>query len=177
MSTITAVIPALLTADPERRAAPYENWRPPVVGVSLLVPVGPDSLAVADLCDLILMPTGSVSDGQNPREAAHDVLRRAPEGLPLLRRVALTCTQMRRRKVITHIWATAPMTRQAVGHLTYRDPRANVRVLPTMRVLDGFPPPGRLRFQVALQALATGGTAYIEGGVVYPSIPPELAQE
>ncbi|MET7474681.1 hypothetical protein ABZT17_10035 [Streptomyces sp. NPDC005648] len=148
-----------------------------MIGVSLLVPVGPDSLVVADLRELILIPTGPVYDGQQPREAAHSVLRGAKEGLPLLRRVALTCTRMRRRKVITHVWATEPMTREAVGHLEYRDPRANVRVLPTMRVLDDLPPQGRLRFLVALQALATSGTAYIEDGVVQPSIPLELAQE
>ncbi len=81
MPTVTAVIPALRSADPEQRTAPYENWRPPVIGVSLLVPVGPDSLVVADLNDLIVMPTGSVYDGQKSREAAHYVLH-GPEGLP-----------------------------------------------------------------------------------------------
>ncbi|MFM9629841.1 MULTISPECIES: hypothetical protein [Streptomyces] len=177
MSTITAVMPVLRGVDPARRTAPYENWRPPVIGVSLLVPVGSDSLVVADLRDLILMPTGSVHDGRKPSEAAHDVLRGAPEGLPVLRRVALACTQMRRRKVITHIWATAPMSREDVGALSYHDPRADVRVLPTMRVVDELTQSGRLRVLVALQALATGETAYIEGGVVQPSIPPDLANE
>ncbi|WP_329359255.1 hypothetical protein [Streptomyces sp. NBC_01483] len=85
--------------------------------------------------------------------------------------------QARRRKVITHVLATAPMTREAVGHLIYRDPRATVRVLPTMRVIDDLPTLGRLRVLVGLQALATGETAYIEGGVVLPSVPPTFTQE
>ncbi|MEU1449005.1 hypothetical protein, partial [Streptomyces mirabilis] len=69
------------------------------------------------------------------------------------------------------------MTREAVGHLIYRDPRATVRVLPTMRVIDDLPTQGRLRVLVGLQALATGETAYIEGGVVLPSAPPTLTPE
>ncbi|MFE7543830.1 hypothetical protein [Streptomyces platensis] len=96
--------------------------------------------------------------------------------LLILRRVALAWQQTRRRKVITHVLATAPLTRAAVGYLAYRDPRANVRVLPTMRVLKDLNEVGRLRALVALQALATGETAYIEGGVVHPSAPPSLTQ-
>ncbi|MCZ0998007.1 hypothetical protein O1M63_07280 [Streptomyces mirabilis] len=69
------------------------------------------------------------------------------------------------------------MTREAVGHLIYRDPRATVRVLPTVRVIDDLPTQGRLRVLVGLQALATGETAYIEGGVVLPSAPPNLTPE
>ncbi|AZS70354.1 hypothetical protein DDE74_04865 [Streptomyces lydicus] len=37
------------------------------------------------------------------------------------------------------------MTREDAGHLVYRDPRADVRVLPTMHVVDGLPAKGRLR--------------------------------
>ncbi|WP_326731873.1 hypothetical protein [Streptomyces phaeochromogenes] len=60
--------------------------------------------------------------------------------------------------------------------MTYRDPRADMRVLPTLRVLNDQPAPGRLRILVALQALAIGETAYIEGGMVRPSAPPDLIQ-
>jgi hypothetical protein len=66
------------------------------------------------------------------------------------------------------------MTREAVGHLIYRDARADVRVLPTIRVLDDLPVQGRIRVLAALQALATGETAYIEGDTVRPSAPPGL---
>jgi hypothetical protein len=179
MPTITApVTPTAHSADPvpAQKTASYENWRPPVIGVSLLVPVGPDSLVVADLLGTIIVPTGCVYDGQNPAEAAQDVLHGAPDGLPLLRRVAVSCVQLRRRKVITHVLATESMTREDVGSLNYRDPRADVRVLPTMRVVDSLTAGGRQRVLVALQALATGETAYIEGGVVRRSIPADLVQ-
>ncbi|MER0476907.1 hypothetical protein ABR737_00810 [Streptomyces sp. Edi2] len=146
--------------------------------MSLLVPVGADALVVADLLGSIMMPTGTLQGGQTPQQAAQDVLRGAPDGLPLLRRVALAWVQTRRRKVITHVLATTDsMTREDAGHLIYRDPRADVRVLPTLRVVDGLPAKGRLRLLVGLQALATGETAYIEGDVVRPSAPPDLIPE
>ncbi|MGW1496851.1 hypothetical protein [Streptomyces sp. NPDC002402] len=180
MSTITApAIPDSRRADPvpARTTAPYENWRPPVIGVSLLVPVGPDALVVADLLGSLMMPNGSVHDGQTPEQAARDVLRGAPDSFLLLRRVALARVQMRRRTVITHVLATAPMTREAARHLIYRDPRAEVHVLPTMRLIDDLPPRARQRVLVGLQALATGQTAYLEEGVVHASPPPDLLQE
>ncbi|MEU2585319.1 hypothetical protein ABZ612_20625 [Streptomyces avermitilis] len=177
MPTITApVLPSASSADPVPASTPtrYENWRPPVIGVALLIPVGADALVVADLRGLITLPTGAVHGGQTPEQAAQDVLRSATDGLPLLRRVILASTQTRRRKVITHHLATEPMTRQMVGELIYRDPRADVRVLPTLRVLDSVTAAGQQRILVALQALATGATAYIEGNVVLPSLPPSL---
>lgn len=172
MPTITA--PALL---PARKTASYGDWRPPIVGVSVLVPVGADALVVVDLLGGLMIPTGSVPDGQTPQQAAQDVLRGAPGGLPLLRRVALAWVQARRRKVITHVLATEPMTHEDVGQLIYRDPRADVLVLPTMRVVDELPTPGRLRVLVGLQALATGETAYLEGDEVRHYAPPGLIQE
>ncbi|MGW3447387.1 hypothetical protein [Streptomyces sp. NPDC001076] len=123
---------------------------------------------------MIMLPTGAVHDGQTQEQAAQDILRGTLDGLPGLRRVAMASTQTRRRKVITHLLATEPMTRETVGELIYRDPRADVRVLPTLRVLDSVTAAGQLRILVALQALATGTTAYIEGSVVLPSLPPGL---
>jgi hypothetical protein len=178
MPTITAPVLPAAAWGVDHVAAPtparYENWRPPVIGVAFLIPVGADALVVADLRGLITLPTGSVHDGQTPEQAAQDVLRGSTDGLPLLRRVVLTSTQTRRRKVITHHLATEPMTRQTVGQLIYRDPRADVRVLPTLRVLDSVTAAGKQRILVALQALATGTTAYIEGNTVLPSLTPDL---
>lgn len=167
-------MPAAAEIPAQRRGAAYENWRPPIIGVTILIPVGADALVVADLRGLIMLPTGAVHDGQTPEQAAQDVLRGATDGLPLLRRVVLASTQTRRRKVITHHLATEPMTRQAVGELIYRDPRVDVRVLPTLRVLDSVTAEGQQRILVALQAMATGTTAHIEGNVVLPSLPPGL---
>ncbi|MFI9024580.1 hypothetical protein [Streptomyces sp. NPDC053560] len=163
MPTITAPAPAAPT--PVRKAAPYENWRPPIIGVSLLVPVGAGALVVG-LLGCTMLPTGTVYGGQSLEQATQNVLHGAPGGLPLVRRVVLAWVQMRRRKVITHVLATESMPRKDVEQLTYRDPRAEVRVLPTLQVIDKLTPKGRLRALVGLQALATGETAYIEGDVV-----------
>lgn len=162
---VTSSIPA------QRRAA-YENWRPPVVGIALLIPVGADCLVVADLCGMLMLPVGDVRVGQSPEEAAQRVL--APrESLPLLRRVVVHRVQTRRRKVITHVLASEPMTCAAVDDMTYRDPRADVRVMPTVQFIGEVRPEAGLRILVGLQALATGTTACIEGGVVLNGSPPE----
>lgn len=167
MPTATAAAPA------QRSRAPYENWRPPVIGVSLLVPVGADCIAVAELRGMLMLPVGGVYDGQTPEEAGYRVLVDPSGGLRLQRRVAVDSAQTRRRKVITHVLAAAPMTRDAVTGLVYRDPRATVRVMPTVQLVDQWPT-GRARLLVSLQALATGGTACIEDGVVRTEMPPTL---
>ncbi|MFJ4623662.1 hypothetical protein [Streptomyces sp. NPDC088812] len=148
---------AVATVPARRRPAAYENWRPPVVGVSLLVPVGADCITVVDLRGILMLPVGGVYDGQTPEEAGYRVLVDPSGGLRLLRRVAVDWVQTRRRKVITHIMAAAPMTRAAATGLVYRDPRATVRVMSTLQFLDQWPT-GRTRLLVSLQALATGDT-------------------
>jgi hypothetical protein len=163
-------MPTTAAISTQRRAA-YEDWRPPVVGVALLMPVGADCLAVADLCGMLMLPVGDVRVGQSPEEAAQRVLA-SREGLPLLRRVVVDRVQTRRRKVITHVLASALMTCAAVDGLTYRDPRAVVRVMPTVQFIGEVWPEARLRILVALQALSTGTTACIESGVVRDGSPP-----
>ncbi|MEV6404090.1 hypothetical protein AB0M58_14245 [Streptomyces bobili] len=164
MPTATDIAPA------PRRHASYQNWRPPVTGVSLLVPVGADCIAIADLRGMLMLPVGGMCDGQTPEEAGYRVLTDPTGGLRLLRRVAVDSVQMRRRKVITHVIAAAPMTRDAVTNLVYRDPRATVRVMPTLQLLDHWPT-GRARLLLSLQALATGETACIEDEAVHARVP------
>ncbi|MFH9734937.1 hypothetical protein [Streptomyces sp. NPDC017260] len=141
-----------------------------MVGVVLLVPVGADCLAVADLRGSIVLPVGAVYDGQTPERAAHEILSGPPDELRLLRRVAVDWVQMRRRKVVTHVLAAAPITREAVMDLSYRDPRATIRVMLTLQVIDQVWPPARTRILVGLQALATGEMACIEAGQVHYGI-------
>lgn len=143
-------------ATPARRHPGYENWRPPIFGVALLLPVGADCLAVADLRGMLMLPVGDVPTGQTPEEAAQHVLA-SPEDLPPLRRVVINQVQTRRRKVITHVLASAPMTRAAVDALAYRDPRANVRVMPTLEFIDQVWPMARLRILVGLQVSQRAG--------------------
>ncbi|WP_172387217.1 hypothetical protein [Streptomyces sp. MNP-20] len=139
---------------PPRPRARYENWRPPLYGVSLLIPVGTDALVITDLRGLISLPAGPVAPDQSPQEAAQHVLRGAPGDLPELRHVVLASAQMRRRKVITHVLATAPITPKTAAHLAYHDPRAEVRVWPTMTVIDNVASLTQVRVLVGLQVLA-----------------------
>src|SRR2546423_14942376 len=122
-------MPATAAIPGQRRRSAYENWRPPVIGVQLLVPVGADCLLVAETLGSIVLPVDAVHDRETPWEAAQHVLRGAPNGVPALRHVLLDQKQMRRRKVITHVLATASMSRGDVAPLTYRDPRGELRVL------------------------------------------------
>ncbi|MGP4009935.1 hypothetical protein [Streptomyces sp. 4N124] len=165
----TAAIPALC-----RRAA-YENWRPPLIGVQLLVPIGVDCLLVAETLGSIVLPVDTVHTGERPWQAAQHVLRGARHGIPVLRHVVLDQKQMRRRKVITHVLATASMSRSDVAALTYRDPRGELRVLPTDLVINRLPTLARPRVLFALQALAIDETVYLEDGVVQDSPPAEAS--
>ncbi|MET9914900.1 hypothetical protein ABZZ74_51010 [Streptomyces sp. NPDC006476] len=167
-------MPAATVATPAPRGATYENWRPPIVGVALLVPVGAHCLAVADLRGMLMLPVGDVHPGQSVEEAAHNVLHPAAEGLQLLRQVAVDRIQTRRRTITTHLLASLPATRAVVDNLTYRDARADVRIMPTLHFIEQVRPHARLRVLVGLQALATGETAFIEDGTVRAAIPTEL---
>lgn len=162
-------MPTVAPAAPLVRArAPYENWRPPIIGVTVLVPVGADELLTADAtgCGCLVLPTGTVEEGQTPEQAAQFVLPGAPNGLPVLRRVAVDQVQTRRRTVITHIVVTSPLTHAGAAALTYRDPRAVLRVLPTAKTIADLPERARARALLGLQALAIGVMAYAEDGTV-----------
>jgi hypothetical protein len=145
-----------------------------VVGVALLVPVGSDCLVVADLQGMLTLPCGPVHDGQTLQEAAHRILCGPAGDLQLLRHVAVDWVQTRRRKVITHLLAVLSATPDTVERLIYRDPRATVRVMPTLRLLDQVQPTTRTRIVVGLHALATGETFSIEGGEVQAEPPTKV---
>ncbi|GAA1153248.1 hypothetical protein GCM10009654_06010 [Streptomyces hebeiensis] len=151
-----------------RSRVPYENWRPPVIGVTLLVPVGADELLVADAtgCGDIVLPTGSVENDESPEQAAQRALQGTRRDLPVLRQVAVNQVQMRRRKVISHLVATHPLTHEDAADLAYRDPRAVLRVLPTGQAITELPEKAQARLLLGLQALAIGVMAYLEDDVV-----------
>lgn len=74
------------TARPRARA-PYENWRPPITGVTVLALVGVTSLVLPRLPgDTWALPTGSVEEGRSPEEAAQAVLTPLSGTLPVARR-------------------------------------------------------------------------------------------
>ncbi|MFC9624434.1 hypothetical protein ACFTXM_32145 [Streptomyces sp. NPDC056930] len=74
--------------------------------------------------------------------------------------------QMRRRKIITHILVTGPITREDTARLTYRDPRAVLRALPTVRAIADLPEDARARALIGFQALTIGAVAHLEAGTV-----------
>lgn len=149
------------TAPAPRRHGLYENWKPPVVGVCLLLPVGADCLSVADLRGMLTLPVGTVDNGQTLEQAAHAVVTGPPTPLLNLRHVAVHEIQTRRRKVITHVLAATTMAHDTVATLRYRDPRAVLGIMPTPQFLDQASPPLCARTLTALQALATGTTAQL----------------
>lgn len=154
------------TATPRTRT-PYENWRPPIVGVSVLIPVGAHELALASVPgSALVLPTGAVEHDQSPEEAAQAVLTGLPGGLPVRRRVAVEQVQLRRRKIITHLVVTAPLTRCVAEQLAYRDVRATVHVLPTVQAVAALPQRARARALLGLQALAIGAMVHIRDGEV-----------
>jgi hypothetical protein len=123
------------------------------------------------------IPVGSVNDDQAAEQAAQFTLPGLPGGLPIRRCVAVDEVQMRRRKVITHIVVTAPLTEADAARLAYRDPRAELRALPTGRAIAELPQRARERALLGLQALAIGVVAYLEDGVVQclEAVPGEVA--
>ncbi len=153
MPTATAPAPA------PRRHAPYENWKPPVVGICLLLPVGTDCLAVANLQGILTLPVGTVNKGQTLEQASHAVMPGLQSHRLNLRHAAVHEVQARRRKVVTHVLAATAITHDTVTTLRYRDPRAVLKVMPTLQFLDHTSPRTRARTLSALQALATGTTA------------------
>ncbi|QUI32626.1 hypothetical protein H9W91_18505 [Streptomyces alfalfae] len=158
---------AALPVPKPRTRAPYENWRPPIIGVSVLAPVGATGLVVPCMPGgTLVLPTGTVEDGQSPEEAAQAVLTGLPDGLPIRRRVAVSQVQMRRRKVITHLVVTAPLAVQEAHSLMYRDVRADVRVLPTEKAVAALPEKSRARVLLGLQALAIGAMVYVRDGEI-----------
>ncbi|MFF0754384.1 hypothetical protein [Streptomyces sp. NPDC004267] len=153
-------------SSPGRQPAIYENWRPPVVGVGVLIPVGADHLVLVRTCGILAIPTGAVEYTQSPEGAARTVLTGLPDGLPVRRHVAVQSVQMRRRQVITHTVATSPLHPEQVSCLVYRDPRAEVCILPTADAVAALTDRGRARLLLGLQALAIGATAYVRDGRV-----------
>ncbi|MFB7512858.1 hypothetical protein [Streptomyces sp. NPDC056144] len=146
---------------PIRPQDPYENWRPPIVGVGVLAPVGTDHLVLVRTCGIWSIPTGAVESAQDVEDAARSVLTGLSEGLPIHRHVAVQNVQMRRRQVITHTVVTRPLLPEEVTHLVYRDPRAEIRTLSTAAAAAALTDQGRARLGLGLLALAIGATAYI----------------
>lgn len=149
-----------------RKTAPYENWRPPLVGVSVLVPLGTTCLLVAELRGDLLVPCGPVHDGQTPEEAVQNVLLGAPSGIPVLRRVAVDWAQMRRRQISTYVVATKPLVHADAARLAYRDGRADLQMLPIAQATSALPSLAQARVLAGVKALADGEMAYLEAGIL-----------
>ncbi|MFC8727067.1 MULTISPECIES: NUDIX hydrolase [Streptomyces] len=158
---------AALPAPGTRRRAAYENWRPPIVGVSVLAIVRNGRLLLLQLHDgSYVLPTANVEDGQSPEEAAQGALAGLVPGLPVQRQVVVDRVQMRRRRVFSHVVVTEALTAPEVRALTFRDPRADVQVLPTTRALAVLPPGAQLRAVLGLQAASIGAVLHLNDGQI-----------
>lgn len=156
---------AAATATSARPRAPYENWRPPLLGVCLVVPVEGGGLLMAELHGALMLPVGPMTEEQTPEQVANVVLQGTAHGLPGLRCVVVDEAQMRRRKVTVCVLITDPLTRAEARHLTYRDPRAYLRIIPTEEAIAALPEQGRPRAELALQAPAVGPVARLVRGL------------
>ncbi|MFE5092577.1 hypothetical protein ACFRCI_19980 [Streptomyces sp. NPDC056638] len=127
-----------------------------------------DGLLLADMTGRggLALPVGPVEDGETPEQAAQQVLVGAPSGLPILRRVVVDEVRMRRRKITTDILVIGPVTREDTAFLSYRDPRAVLRALPTVRAIADLPEDARARALIGFQTLAIGTVAHLEAGTV-----------
>ncbi|GAA2345099.1 hypothetical protein SVIO_000670 [Streptomyces violaceusniger] len=163
--TPTTAIPAARQRH-VRNTAPYENWRPPLVGVSILAPVETSHILVAELRGDLLVPSGPVHNGQPPEQAAQKVLRGVPSGVPVLRRVAVDWVQMRRRQICTYVLATKRLTHDDAARYTYCDGRADLWMLPIAQAISALPGLARARVLAGLKALADEEMAYLEAGIV-----------
>lgn len=158
---------ALVHPPAPRRRAPYENWRPPIIGVSVLTLVGNSDLVLPRFHDgTYVLPTGDVEDGQSPEAAGRAVLTGLAASLAVQRQVAVDEVQMRRRKVITHVVITEPLSVREACALAYRDPRADVQVLPRTRALSVLTHKAQLRAFLGLQAAAIGAMLYLLDGQI-----------
>ncbi|MFE5688756.1 hypothetical protein [Streptomyces sp. NPDC056512] len=149
-----------------RNRSGYENWRPAVIGVTVLALVGVDSLVLPCLMGALVLPTGTVEDGQSPQEAAQLVLSGIPGGLPIQRRVTVDEVHTRRRIVISHLVVTAPLSVEEAQCLVYRDPRADMSVLRTTEAVSLLTEPARARALLGLQALVVNAMVYNRNGAI-----------
>jgi len=145
------VTPTITAPAPSNAKGSYGNWRPPLVGVSLFVPVGGDALLVAETTGGVVLPVGGVRDGQTPEQAAREVLTGGE--LPFLREVLTERIQMRRRTVIVHVLAATVVPQEAVLRFEYRDARGTLLVLPVADAISRMPPRARLRPRLAMLTL------------------------
>ncbi|MEU1149341.1 hypothetical protein ACFYO9_29260 [Streptomyces sp. NPDC005863] len=158
---------ALFAAPSARRRAPYENWRPPIIGVSVLAPVGNSDLVLPRFQDgTFALPTGAVEKGQSPEDAGRAVLTGLADELPVQRRVVVDEVQMRRRQVITYVVITEPLTSREACALVYRDPRADLLVLPKRHALSSLARKGKLRAFLGLQAAEIGAMLHLRDGQI-----------
>ncbi|MFI0772582.1 hypothetical protein ACH4TQ_48160 [Streptomyces sp. NPDC021218] len=130
------------------------------------MPVETSHLLLAEICGDLLVPCGPAHNGNAPEQAAQNILLGAPNGIPVLRRVAVDWVQMRRRQIFTYVVATKPLTYADAACLTYRDGRADLLVLPTVQATSSLPALARARVRAGLKALADEEMAYLETGVV-----------
>lgn len=142
----------------------YENWRPPIVWAAVLVLVESDHLLVNDTSGHghLVLPGTAVSGDQEPAQAARHALLGSTRGIPIARQVALDHTQMRRRQVTVHVFASTPLRRSEADALSALDGRAITRILPITEASPLLPQ----RASAGLAALETGGIAHLGAGVL-----------
>ncbi|MFI5525228.1 NUDIX domain-containing protein [Streptomyces platensis] len=141
--------------------------RQPVVAVAVIVVAAPGLLLVTDpnRRGYIELP-GSLTHHLEPPEAAAERVVRDKLGLtlPAGQLVGLDRVERPNKPLITHIFATGPLTRRQISTLRLHNTRHTVRVLSTVNALPLLPPRSRARADAGLTALTAGIVAHLGVG-------------
>jgi hypothetical protein len=121
---------------------------------------------------MFVLPGATPENDREAERAARHAMSGVEHGLPIRRQVGIDVTQMRRRKVIVHLFATELLTHAEADLLRPLDPRAVPSVLPVSSWLTGLPERTLGRVALGLTAFQTGLFVRLEGGVLRAFEPP-----
>ncbi|MFJ5307474.1 hypothetical protein [Streptomyces sp. NPDC088350] len=121
---------------------------------------------------MFVLPGAAIENDREAERAASHAMSGVEYGMAIRRQVGIDVTQMRRRKVIVHLFATELLTRAEVALLRPLDPRAVPSVLPVPSCLTDLPERALGRVALGLIAFQTGLFVRLEGGVLRAFEPP-----
>lgn len=157
---------------PADRKSDVPTDRQPMVAVAVVVTAAPDLLLVTDPNNrgYIELPGSLTHRHETPEAAAERVVRdRLGLTLPAGRLVGLDRVVRPNRSVITHIFATGPLTRRQISTVNLRNTRDTVRILSTVNALPLLPPRSRARADSGLKALSARTVALLGTGATPPN--------
>ncbi|MFJ8673570.1 NUDIX domain-containing protein [Streptomyces sp. NPDC093589] len=146
--------------------------RQPMVAVAVIVIAAPGLLLVTDpnRRGYIELPGSLTHDYETPEAAVERVVRdRLGLALPAGQLVGIDRVEHPNRSVVTHIFATGPLTRRQISTLRLHNTQGTVRILSTVNALPLLPPRSRARADAGLKALTARTVAHLGTGATPPN--------